>query len=185
MPFGIIMTGLGVISTAGVVVNNAIVLIDFIDVLKERDGLSLREALVQAGKIRFRPVILGAITTASGLIPLAIGFNFDFIGLYGQLDPGLYWGGEQVAWWGNMSIAVIVGLSFATVLTLLLVPVMYSLIEDLGHFFERHYLTHEGPIEDAVLPEVHVEPTRPRRRRIPVEAFSGLWTRFGRPAEEK
>src|SRR5690554_7922121 len=90
MPFGIIMTGVGVISLAGIVVNNAIVLIDYIDLLRERDGMNRREALVQGGKTRFRPVVLTAITTALGLVPLAIGLNFDFFGLFAALDPELF-----------------------------------------------------------------------------------------------
>jgi multidrug efflux pump len=139
MPFGIIMTGVGVISLAGVVVNNAIVLIDYIDLLRERDGLSRREALVQGGRTRFRPVLLTAITTVLGLVPLAIGFNLDFIGLFTRLEPNIYWGGEQAAWWGPMAIAVIAGLSFATVLTLGMVPVLYSLLDDLGDLFARHF----------------------------------------------
>ena len=114
MPFVIVMTGVGVISLAGVVVNNAIVLIDYIDVLRRRDGLSAREAIVRGGVTRFRPVILTAITTVLGLVPLAIGLNFDFFGLYTTLDPQFYWGGEQAAWWGPMAIAVICGLTFAT-----------------------------------------------------------------------
>jgi multidrug efflux pump subunit AcrB len=130
MPFGIIMTGVGIISLAGIVVNNAIVLIDYIDILRTRDGLALHEALVQGGRTRFRPVVLTAVTTALGLVPLAVGLNFDFFGLFGSLDPDLYWGGEQAAWWGPMAIAVIAGIVFATFLTLVLVPVMYSLAED-------------------------------------------------------
>jgi len=90
MPFGIIMTGVGIISLAGVVVNNAIVLIDYIDILRERDGMDRREALVQGGKTRFRPVVLTAITTVLGLIPLAIGLNIDFFGFFTRLDPNLY-----------------------------------------------------------------------------------------------
>jgi multidrug efflux pump len=144
MPFVIIMTGVGIISLAGIVVNNAIVLIDYIDLLRERDGLSRREALVQAGITRFRPVVLTAVTTVLGLVPLAIGLNFDFVGLFTALSPNLYWGGEQAAWWAPMAIAVIVGLSFATVLTLVLVPVMYSLIDDGVDFFRRHYTQPEG-----------------------------------------
>jgi multidrug efflux pump subunit AcrB len=135
MAFGL-MAFLGIISLAGIVVNNAIVLIDYVDILRERDGLPLKEALIQAGKVRFRPVILTAITTALGLVPLAIGFNFDFIVLVGDpmefftnLPLYIYWGGEQAAWWGPMAIAVIVGLLFATALTLILVPVLYSVIE--------------------------------------------------------
>jgi len=144
MPFGIIMTGVGIISLAGIVVNNGIVLIDYIDILRERDGLPLIEALVRGGKVRFRPVILTAITTALGLVPLAVGLNFDFFGLYSNLNPDLYWGGEQAAWWGPMAIAVIAGILFATFLTLILVPVLYSLLEDLTEFLKGHYLGSEG-----------------------------------------
>lgn len=145
MPFGIIMTGVGVISLAGVVVNNAIVLLDYIDILRERDGLNRREALVRGGMTRFRPVVLTAMTTVLGLVPLAIGLNFDFFGLYSALAPNLFWGGEQAAWWGPMAIAVITGLIFATFLTLVLVPVMYSLVDDITAFFRRNY-THGGRV---------------------------------------
>jgi multidrug efflux pump len=137
MPFGIIMTGIGVISLAGVVVNNAIVLIDYIDILRSRDKMKLYDALVQGGLVRFRPVILTAITTTLGLVPLAIGFNLDFIVLandpinfFTNIGDYLYWGGEQAAWWSPMAIAVICGLLFATFLTLIVVPVLYYLIEE-------------------------------------------------------
>lgn len=137
MPFGIIMTGIGVISLAGVVVNNAIVLIDYIDILRSRDKMKLYDALVQGGLVRFRPVILTAITTTLGLVPLAIGFNLDFIVLandplhfFTNIGEYLYWGGEQAAWWSPMAIAVICGLLFATFLTLIVVPVLYYLIEE-------------------------------------------------------
>ncbi|HEX6982337.1 MAG TPA: efflux RND transporter permease subunit [Balneolaceae bacterium] len=136
MPFVIIMTGIGVISLAGVVVNNAIVLIDYIDILRTRDNVPLYEALVEAGKTRFRPVILTALTTVLGLVPLAIGFNFDFIALvstplefFTNIGEYVYWGGEQAAWWAPMAVAVINGLIFATFLTLILVPVLYYLFE--------------------------------------------------------
>jgi multidrug efflux pump len=157
MPFVIIMTGVGIISLAGIVVNNAIVLIDYIDLLRERDGLGRREALVQAGITRFRPVVLTAVTTVLGLVPLAIGLNFDFVGLFTALAPNLYWGGEQAAWWAPMAIAVIVGLTFATVLTLVLVPVMYSLTDDMSEWFRRHFSSPDedgGPPRRVVVPGV-------------------------------
>lgn len=154
MPFGIIMTGVGIISLAGIVVNNAIVLIDYIDVLREREGMNRREALVQGGRTRFRPVILTAATTALGLVPLAVGLNFDFFGLYGSLNPELYWGGEQAAWWGPMAVAVIVGILFATFLTLVLVPVMYSLVDDFTAFFDRHFRHQDGLGEPVAVEEV-------------------------------
>jgi multidrug efflux pump len=148
MPFGIIMTGVGVISLAGVVVNNAIVLIDYIDILRTRDGLSRREAIVKAGITRFRPVMLTAVTTVLGLVPLAIGLNIDFIGLYSRLQPDFYWGGEQAAYWKGMAIAVIAGLTFATFLTLVLVPAMYSLLDDFDDFVKKYFTR---PSEDETL----------------------------------
>ena len=118
--FGIIMTGIGVISLAGVVVNNAIVLIDYINQQLAK-GLSSTEALLRAGTVRFRPVMLTAITTILGLLPMATGISFDFRKM--ALDIG----GESSQWWGPMAVAVIFGLGFATLLTLILVPVLCSL----------------------------------------------------------
>ena len=120
-PFGIIMTGIGVISLAGVVVNNAIVLIDYIRKLRNR-GLRKREAIVQGGVTRLRPVLLTAITTILGLIPLTTGLSFNFWTLTLEI------GGESSQWWGPMGVAVIFGLAIATVLTLIVVPVMYDFI---------------------------------------------------------
>ena len=152
MPFGIIMTGVGIISLAGIVVNNAIVLIDYIDVLRRRDGLSRHDALVRGGRTRLRPVILTAVTTALGLVPLAIGLNFDFFGLYGSLEPDLFWGGEDAAWWGPMAVAVIAGIIFATFLTLVLVPVLYSLTEDFALFLQRLFVGEQVEAEHAHAP---------------------------------
>jgi multidrug efflux pump subunit AcrB len=120
MPFGVIMTGVGVISLAGVVVNNAIVLIDYFEQLMAR-GMGVREALLHAGKTRFRPVILTAITTVLGLLPMATGVSFDFFSMEAVV------GGESSQWWGSMAVAVIFGLGVATVLTLVVVPVLCSL----------------------------------------------------------
>jgi multidrug efflux pump len=150
MPFVIIMTGVGIISLAGIVVNNAIVLVDYVEILRKRDGLGRREALMRAGEVRFRPVILTAVTTALGLIPLAVGLNFDFFGLYTRLEPELYWGGEQAAMWGPMAIAVIIGILFATFLTLILVPVLYSVVDDTSDFFRRNF-TQGGKLSDEEL----------------------------------
>ena len=122
--FGIIMTGIGVISLAGVVVNNAIVLIDYINQLMDR-GMASTEALLRAGSVRFRPVMLTAITTILGLVPMATGVSFDFRKM--ALDIG----GESSQWWGPMAVAVIFGLGFATLLTLILVPVLCSLAHSL------------------------------------------------------
>ena len=121
MPFGILMTGIGCISLAGVVVNNAIVLLDFINKLRAR-GQSVEEAIVHASLIRFRPVLLTAITTILGLIPMASGISFNFRTMEWMI------GGESTQWWGPMAIAVIFGLAFATMLTLVVVPTLYSIL---------------------------------------------------------
>jgi len=174
MPFGIIMTGVGIISLAGIVVNNAIVLIDYIDILRERDGMDRREALVQGGKTRLRPVLLTAITTALGLVPLAIGLNFDFFGLFTSLSPELFWGGDQAAWWGPMAIAVIAGILFATFLTLILVPVLYSLVDDATGYFKKNYVAEveESPAAHAGPPVSEPQVVVPgREEREPVPAY--------------
>lgn len=137
MPFIVIMTMIGIISLAGIVVNNAIVLIDFIELIKSRkesegEELTIQElidTIVMAGKTRLRPVLLTAITTVLGLIPLAVGLNIDFIGLISKFDPDFYLGGDNVAFWGPMSWTIIFGLTFATFLTLVIVPVMYLILE--------------------------------------------------------
>lgn len=140
MDFIIIMTMIGIISLAGIVVNNAIVLIDYTILLIDRRKAELSEdevftkqdlveAIVKAGKTRLRPVLLTAITTVLGLIPLAIGFNIDFYGLFQSFDPHIYIGGENVVFWGPMSWTIIFGITFATFLTLIAVPVMFLLVE--------------------------------------------------------
>ncbi len=121
-PFGIIMTGIGVISLVGIVVNNAIVLLDFIRQLR-RDGMSRREAVVTAGSIRLRPVLLTAITTVLGLIPLTVGVNVDFF------NQTITTGGESSQFWSAMGVAVIFGLCVSTALTLIVVPVMYDAVD--------------------------------------------------------
>lgn len=140
MNFVVIMTGIGIVSLAGIVVNNAIVLIDYIDLLRgqkrqelgigDNEMLSWEDTLdsiIQGGKTRLRPVLLTAITTILGLFPLATGLNFDFFGLFNSFDPDIFFGGDNVAFWGPMSWTVIFGLSFATFLTLIAVPAMYLL----------------------------------------------------------
>jgi multidrug efflux pump subunit AcrB len=139
MDFVVIMTMVGLISLAGVVVNNAIVLIDFIELKKKRmkeetgqDKLPLEvvmDVIAEAGKTRLRPVLLTAITTILGLMPLAIGLNIDFIQWLKNYDADFYIGGDSVMFWGPLSWTIIHGLTFATFLTLVVVPVMYLLVE--------------------------------------------------------
>lgn len=136
-PFGIIMTGVGVISLAGIVVNNAIVLLDYIIQLRNK-GMDKIEAIVTAGMTRFRPVILTAVTTVLGLIPLTTGFSVDFNRLvHGDFGHAVIVGGESSQWWGPMGVAVIWGLVVATFLTLVVVPVMYASIDPVKDFFYR------------------------------------------------
>ena len=135
MEFVVIMTMIGIISLAGIVVNNAIVLIDFIELSRARrrqehggDILPFNEiieAIVEAGKTRLRPVLLTAITTVLGLIPLAVGVNIDFVRFFKEYNADFYLGGDNVMFWGPMSWTIIFGLTFATFLTLIVVPVMY------------------------------------------------------------
>lgn len=126
-PFGIIMTGVGVISLAGVVVNNAIVLIDYTNKLRAR-GYALRDAVISAGATRLRPVILTAVTTILGLIPMVTGVSFDFHSI------SISWVSESSQWWRSMAVVVIFGLMVATFLTLIVVPTLYYLIEQATHY---------------------------------------------------
>jgi multidrug efflux pump len=139
--FVIIMTMIGIISLAGVVVNNAIVLIDYTNLIlaRKREELNLTEfdvlpnehiidAIIKAGKTRLRPVLLTAITTVLGLIPLAVGININFITLFSEFDPQFYIGGDNVMFFGPMSWTIIYGLTFATFLTLVVVPILYLLL---------------------------------------------------------
>ncbi|WP_066630194.1 efflux RND transporter permease subunit [Labilibacter marinus] len=140
MDFVVIMTGIGIVSLAGVVVNNAIVLIDYIELLKKqkRDDLGLgendflpvehaTECIVNAGKTRLRPVLLTAITTILGLFPMAVGIDINFFGLLSSFNPEISFGGDMASMWSPMSWTVIFGLTFATFLTLIIVPVMYRI----------------------------------------------------------
>jgi len=132
MRFSIIMTGLGVISLAGIVVNNAIVLVDCIR-QREAEGQSVTEAIVSGGRLRLRPVLLTALTTVLGLIPMAVGYSLDVH----TWPPTLIAGAESSLWWAPMAVAVIFGLTLATVLTLVLVPVMYSLAHSMISAFKQ------------------------------------------------
>jgi len=127
MDISIIMTGMGMVALAGIVVRNGILLVEFTDILKDR-GLKTRDAIIQAGKTRITPVMLTATATILGLVPLAIGFNIDFIGLFQNFQPHIHFGGDNVAFFGPLSWTIIFGLSFATFLTLILIPIMYYIM---------------------------------------------------------
>lgn len=150
MEFVVIMTGIGIVSLAGIVVNNGIVLIDFIELsrarMREAQGLKnerelsdpdLVKAIEMGGKTRLRPVLLTAITTVLGLLPLAVGLNIDFIGLLDGRGANIYFGGDNAVFWSPMAWTVIFGLVFATFLTLIVVPVLYLLLERLTRWTRR------------------------------------------------
>ena len=142
--FVIMMTMMGIISLAGIVVNNGVVLLDYAQLLIDRkkvelglnedeflEDKALFELIVRAGKARLRPVLLTAITTILGLIPLAIGFNINFYSLFSKFDPQIYFGGDNVVFWGPLAWTVIYGLLIATFLTLVVVPILFYLASKL------------------------------------------------------
>jgi len=124
MPMIITMTGLGIVALGGIVVRNGILIVEFCDVQRER-GLKIREAIVEAGKVRITPVVLTATATILGLVPLAVGMNINFITLFTEFNPHIYFGGDNVMFWGPLSWTIIFGLTFATFLTLVLLPALY------------------------------------------------------------
>ena len=151
--FVIMMTMVGIISLAGIVVNNGVVLLDYTQLLIDRyqqkhniehpqliPEAAFHELVIQAGKARLRPVLLTAITTVLGLIPLAIGFNMDFFSLFTEFDPKIYFGGDNVIFWGPLAWAVIYGLLVATFLTLIIVPVLFLMV----HQFKGRLLSWFG-----------------------------------------
>ena len=151
MTFVIIMTMMGIISLAGIVVNNSVVLLDYTQLLINRKKIKNKlssefllekneifDAIVQGGKARLRPVLLTAITTVLGLIPLAIGLNINFFSLFSNGDPQIYFGGENVIFWGPLAWTVIFGLTFATFLTLVIVPVTFYLTKKVAISFSKN-----------------------------------------------
>jgi len=126
MEISIVMSGVGIMALAGIVVRNGILLVEFTDLLISQ-GMELKEALAEAAKTRMTPVLLTAMAATLGLIPLAVGLNIDFVTLFTELNPHIFFGGDNVAFWGPLSWTMIFGLIFGTFLTLFLVPVMYLL----------------------------------------------------------
>ena len=126
--FSVVMTGIGIVALVGIVVRNGILLVEFTDLLREQ-GATLKAAIIEAGRTRMTPVLLTASATILGLVPLAVGLNMDFATLFSELNPHIYFGGDNVAFWGPLSWTMIYGLGFATFLTLILVPCMYYLNE--------------------------------------------------------
>ena len=160
-PFVIMMTMMGIISLAGIVVNNGVVLLDYAQLLIDRKKIELGiddteyldlqdlfECIVQAGKARLRPVLLTAITTILGLIPLAIGFNINFFTFFADFDPNIYMGGDNVIFWGPLAWTVIYGLVIATFLTLIAVPILFYLITRFKMWVQEKSIT--KPVVDVI-----------------------------------
>jgi multidrug efflux pump subunit AcrB len=151
MTFSIVMCGVGIIALAGVVVRNGILLVEFTDMLIDQ-GASLHDAVVEAARTRMTPVLLTAMAAICGLIPLAIGFNIDFAGLFTHFKPHIYLGGDNVAFWGPLAWTMIFGLGFATIITLILVPCMYIIRIHMKNFFTGKKISDDEAI-------IHVEET--------------------------
>ncbi len=138
MEVSVAFTGLGVVGLAGIVVKNGILVIEFADELRAR-GLKTREAVIQAGKTRIIPVLLTALAAIFGLIPLAIGFNIDFISMFEHLNPHIWLGGDSARFWKPLAWTIIYGLIFAFFMTLFIVPSMYLIAERLRRPMRRQF----------------------------------------------
>jgi multidrug efflux pump len=135
MDYSVIMMGVGIIALAGIVVRNGILLVEYTDILREQ-GYEVKQAIIDAGRIRMTPVLLTATAAILGLIPLAVGFNIDFESLFATGDPKIYLGGDSVAFWGPLSWTIIFGLGFATFITLIVLPVMYLLGHNVKYWWQ-------------------------------------------------
>ncbi|MET0466224.1 MAG: efflux RND transporter permease subunit [Chitinophagaceae bacterium] len=191
MELSTIMTGVGILGLAGIVIKNGILVIEFADELRGR-GLKTREAVVQAGKTRIIPVLLTALAAILALIPLAVGFNINFITLFADLNPHIFFGGDNVAFWKPLSWTIIFGLAFAFFMTLFMVPSMYLIAERLKRPMRRMYGGKWVSFLGLIFPlfiilmiwtmSVHKAKVRRRRRRLQAikeakanEAFIGSW----------
>lgn len=145
MEISIIMTGVGIMALAGLVVRNGILMVEFTELLRSQ-GIALYDAIIEAAKTRMTPVILTTLAATMGLIPLAVGLNMDFVTLFSEFNPHIYFGGDNAAFWKPLSWTMIFGLIFGTFLTLILVPVMYLLVTKLK---ERIFRTSKSVAPEA------------------------------------
>lgn len=190
MEVSVVMTGIGIVGLAGIVIKNGILVIEFADELRAR-GMKTREAIIQAGKTRIIPVMLTAIAAILGLIPLAVGFNIDFVRMFSDLDPNIFFGGDNAVFWKPLSWTIIFGLLFAFFMTLVIVPSMYLIAERLKRPMRRMYggkwISFLGipPMTFIFMPLMlvtmlrHQYEVRRRRRNLKNqavnEAFLGSW----------
>jgi multidrug efflux pump len=192
MEVSVVMTGIGIVGLAGIVVKNGILVIEFADELRAR-GMKTREAIIEAGKTRIIPVLLTAVAAILGLIPLAVGFNIDFIDMFAKLNPHIFFGGDNAVFWKPLSWTIIFGLMFAFFMTLLIVPSMYLIAERLKRPMRRQFggkwISFLGipPLTLIFLPLIFVtvfiqrSAVRRRRRKLAGqkdkanESFLGSW----------
>ncbi|HTF16874.1 MAG TPA: efflux RND transporter permease subunit [Chryseolinea sp.] len=149
MEISIVMSGVGLLALAGIVVRNGILLVEFTDLLIAQ-GVPLKEAIIEAARTRMTPVLLTALAATAGLIPLAVGLNIDFVKMFTEFNPHIFFGGDNVAFWGPLSWTMIFGLVFGTILTLVLVPVLYLLVAKLK---ERVFRKRVKPAPEAATDE--------------------------------
>ena len=190
MEVSIVMTGIGIVGLAGIVVKNGILVIEFADELRAR-GLKTREAVIQAGKTRIIPVLLTALAAILALIPLAVGFNINFVTLFSDLNPHIYFGGDNTVFWKPLAWTIIFGLAFAFFMTLIIVPSMYLIAERLRRPMRRMYggkwisIMGIPPLTFLFIPLMiitsvkhRIKVARRRRKADPKttdEAFVGSW----------
>jgi len=190
MQVSVVMTGIGIVGLAGIVVKNGILVIEFADELRSR-GLKTHEAIVQAGKTRIIPVMLTALAAILALVPLAVGFNINFVTLFSDLNPHIFFGGDNASFWKPLSWTIIFGLAFAFFMTLFILPGMYLIAERLKRPMRRHFggtwVSFMGipPLTLLFLPMVfytmfkHKKEVKRRRRnaesKTTNEAFTGSW----------
>jgi multidrug efflux pump subunit AcrB len=190
MQVSVVMTGIGIVGLAGIVVKNGILVIEFADELRAR-GLKIREAVIQAGKTRIIPVMLTAMAAILALIPLAVGFNINFVTLFSELNPHIFFGGDNVVFWKPLSWTIIFGLAFAFFMTLVIVPSMYLIAERLKRpmrrMFGGKWISFLGipPLTIIFMPLMlaamagHRYAVKRRRRKLKDEkvneAFVGSW----------
>jgi multidrug efflux pump subunit AcrB len=189
MEVSAVMTGIGIVGLAGIVVKNGILVIEFADELRSR-GMRTREALIQAGKTRIIPVLLTAVAAILGLIPLAVGLNINFISMFEQLDPKIFFGGDNAAFWKPLSWTIIFGLIFAFFMTLVVVPAMYLIAERLRRPMRRWFggkwisFLAIPPVTFVFIPLTivaaiaHSVKVKKRRRRLGAKAgetWTGSW----------
>ena len=150
--FSVVLSGMGIVVLAGIVVNNGIILLDFIEI-KRKEGLPLDQAIIEGSSIRLTPVLLTAVSTILGLVPLAISLNLNFGTLLSDLDPQLFFGGDSSAFWEPFSWTIIFGLGYATLITLLVVPLLYFGMQNLKQTLNNRLGGPAASAEDIFDPE--------------------------------